>query len=211
MRIKFFVVISAVAACILLGVLDGFAEGKWKAAGVFVEGCSCMGVCPCEQVGVRDGCDGVGAMMLGSGSSYNGVDLSGVKLFYATNAGQWVRIYVDAPGAEKNKAAREFGAAYYAGFGKVESVSDAKIEISGKEGKYTVLANDGNLAKLVTEPVLGGDGKTPITHTNTHSALNPTIMQGKTVSGSYNDGDKSFTLEGSNSYFNPRMKSSGTF
>jgi hypothetical protein len=36
-------------------------------------------------------------------------------------------------------------------------------------------------------------------------------MQGKTISGSYNDGDKSFTLEGSNSYFNPRMKSSGTF
>jgi hypothetical protein len=188
-----------------------YAGGKWKAAGTFVEGCSCMGVCPCELTGLKDGCEGLGAMMLGTGSSYDGVDLSGVKIVYASAIGQWVRLYVDAPDAKKNKAARDFASSYYRGFGKVEAVNDASIDWTGKDGKYTVLISKGDLMKLVTEPVLGGDGKTPITHTNTHSALNPSVMQGKTVSASYKDGDKSITLEGSNSYFNTRMKSSGAF
>jgi hypothetical protein len=194
--------ISGVAA-------SGLAGGKWNAQGVFVEGCSCMGVCPCEQTGVKDGCEGVGAISLGAGSSYNGVDLSGTKIVYATSIGQWIRFYVDAGDAAKSKAAGEFASAYYAGFGKIETVKDAKVDFAGTGGKYTVQVDGGNTMKFVTEPVLGGDGKTPISHSNTKSSLNPTVMQGRTVSASYKDGERSLTLEGSNSYFNPKMKSSG--
>lgn len=51
--------------------------------------------------------------------------------------------------------------------------------------------------------------QTPIAHSNINDPLNPTIYQGKTVSGSYQDEAHSFKLAGSNSYFNPKMVSSG--
>jgi hypothetical protein len=202
---------TALAGLLLISGIaaEGLAGGKWAAQGIFVEGCSCMGVCPCEQTGAKDGCEGVGAMSFGAGSNYNGVDLSGTKIVYATSIGQWIRFYVDAADAAKSKAAGEFASAYYAGFGKVESVKDAKVDLAGTGGKYTVTVDGGNTMKFVTEPVLGGDGKTPISHANTKSLLNPTVLQGRTVSASYKDGERSLTLEGSNSYFNPKMKSSG--
>jgi hypothetical protein len=203
------------AAIVLLTVVSlassgAYAGGKWSVSGTFVEGCSCMGVCPCELTGLKDGCDGVGALMVTSGN-YQGVDLSGSKIVYASTPGQWVRLYVETKDSKQNHAARDFASSYFSGFGKVEDVKDAKIDISGKDGKYMVSVDNGAIMKLETEPVLGGDKKTPITHTNTHSMLNPTVMQGKTISGSYKDGERSFTLEGSNSYFNPRVKSSGMF
>jgi len=34
-------------------------------------------------------------------------------------------------------------------------------------------------------------------------------MQGKTITGSFHDGDHSFTLKDSNSYFNDRVRSKG--
>lgn len=193
-----------------LAITGAYAGGKWSVSGTFVEGCSCMGVCPCELTGLKDGCDGVGALMVTSGN-YQGVDLSGSKIVYASTPGQWVRLYVETKDSKQNHAARDFASAYFSGFGKVEDVKDAKIDISGKEGKYTVSVDNGAIMNLQTEPVLGGDQKTPITHTNTQSKLNPTVMQGKTISGSYKDGERSFTLEGSNSYFNPHVKSSGKF
>ena len=63
--------------------------------------------------------------------------------------------------------------------------------------------------QFTTKPVLGGDQKSPVRHTNTMSPLNRTFLQGKTVSGKFQDGNCSFTLAGTNSYFNNRMNSSG--
>ena len=64
--------------------------------------------------------------------------------------------------------------------------------------------------KFETEPVLGGDGKTPIGYTNIKNAVNPTVYQGTCVSATYSDGDEKVTVEkGRNSHFNPRLKSSG--
>jgi hypothetical protein len=57
-------------------------------------------------------------------------------------------------------------------------VHDAKIDINGKDGAYTVKVDGGKIMTCTTEPVLGGDNKTPITHTNTKDALNPTMYQG---------------------------------
>jgi len=192
-----------------VGLNTAQAGGKWNAEGMYVEGCSCMGVCPCELTGVKDGCQGVGAITLKSGS-YNGADLSGAKIMYATAIGQWVRIYVDAKDEATSKAAGDFAKDFFASFGKVEAVKDAKINFSGKDGKYTVTVDDGNTLKFTSEPVLGGDNKTAMTHTNTKNLLSPTMMQGKTLSASYKDGERSMTLEGSNSFYNPRMKSKGT-
>jgi hypothetical protein len=175
--------------------------------GEYVEGCSCMGVCPCELTGVKSGCQGVGALKLTSGS-YMGTDLSDVKIAYATLPGTWVRLYVDASDAQR-PAAEAFGKAVYAPFGKIEAVKPAKIAFEGEDGKYTVSVDGGRTMQLSTVPVMGGDNKTPIAHSNTKDLLNPTFLQGKTVSARYHDGRHSFTLKDTNSYFNNQMHSSG--
>jgi hypothetical protein len=41
---------------------------SYNVSGTFVEGCSCSAPCPCELTGIAHGCDGVGALMLNSGS-----------------------------------------------------------------------------------------------------------------------------------------------
>lgn len=180
----------------------------YSVSGTFVEGCSCSAPCPCQLTGINHGCDGVGAMMLKSGS-YKGVDLTGTKIVYASAPGEWVRLYVDVPNPSQREAAEAFARAVYTPFGKIEAVKPAKIDLSGDGGKYTVSVDGGNIVQLTTEPVLGGDNRTPITFSNIHDVLHPTVMQGKTISGSYHDGDRSFTLKDSNSYFTNRMRSKG--
>jgi hypothetical protein len=137
------------------------------------------------------------------------VDLRGTKIVYATTPGEWVRLYVDVPNPSQREAAEAFGRAVYSPFGKIEAVKPAHIDLSGDAGKYTVSVDGGNIMQLTTEPVLGGDNRTPITYSNIHDPLHPTVMQGKTVSGAYHDGDHSFTLKDSNSYFNSHMRSKG--
>jgi len=206
----------AAIALMLLGVValtsidpvQASEKQPFSVAGTFVESCSCNAPCPCELVGVEMGCEGVGALSLTSGS-YMGKALSDVKIVYATAPGNWVRLYVDAPSPSQREGAEAFGKAYFSGFGKVEAVKAAKVEITGKDGHYTVTVDGGKIMKYVTEPVIGGDGKTPIAHTNTKSMLSPTFLQGKTVSTEYHDGERSISLKGSNSYFNNQLKSSG--
>ena len=216
MRASFRLIVSVLATALLLGVLPTSGMGAARAAekqdytisGEYVEGCSCMGICPCELTGVKMGCLGVGAMKLNSGS-YMGVDLSGAKIAYATMPGSWVRIYVDANSPEQSRAAKAFAKAVYTAFGKVEAAKDAKIAMTCSGGRYQVMVNGGRTMRLSTVPVLGGDKTTPITHTNTKDLLNHTFLQGRTVSGSYHDGPRSMTLKGSNAYFNDKMDSSG--
>ncbi len=196
---------------VLLGTASAFCEEKheYRVAGVFVEGCSCNISCPCDMPGgVKHGCQGVGAITLKSGS-YQGVDLAGGKIVYATSPGSWVRLYIDAPGPRQQEAATAYAKATFSAFGKIEAVKTAKIDLSGKDGRYTLTVDGGTIVQLSTEPVVGADQKTPVTHTNTLIPFSPTIMQGRTLKGSFHDGERSFTLEGSNSYFNDRMQSSG--
>jgi hypothetical protein len=181
---------------------------SYTVSGMYVEGCSCSAPCPCQLTGVNHGCEGVGALMLNSGS-YKGVDLRGTKIAYATSPGDWVRLYVDVPNASQREAAEAFGRAVYTPFGKVKAVKAAKIDLSGDGGKYTLSVDGGNTMQLTTEPVLGGDNRTPLTFSNIHDALHPTVMQAKTISGTYHDGDRTFTLKDSNSYFTSRMRSKG--
>ncbi len=177
--------------------------------GYYVEACSCRAPCPCELTGAMKGCEGVGAYSFDK-AMYDGQDLSGTKIAYALFLGETVIVYIDAPDAKKHAAVEKFARAALAGFGPIKQVKDAKVEISGKDGAYTAKVDGGKVMSCTTEPVMGGDGKTPLVHTNTQDALNPTMYQGRCTSCTYTDGDNKIELEkGRNSYFNQHMKSSG--
>jgi hypothetical protein len=176
--------------------------------GNYVEACSCRAPCPCELVGPNMSCEGVGAYQIDKGT-YGGEDISGVRFAYSLYIAKEVHIYLDAP-ADKKAAGEKFARAQLAAFGPCKGVHDAKVEITGKDGAYTAKVDGGKIMTLVTEPMLGGDKKTPVVHSNTMDALNPTMYQAAVVSCTYADGEKKITLEkGRNSYFNQKMKSSG--
>jgi hypothetical protein len=168
-----------------------------------------MGICPCELTGVAMGCQGVGAVQADQ-ASYDGTDISGFKAAYAVAPGNWVVIYIDAPEG-KADAATAFMKGALSAFGPVETVKMAKIDISGHGGSFKATVGDGSIMTITTEPVFGGDKKTPLTYNNIHDALHPTVMQGKTIGCTYSDGGHSFTLKGSNAYFNDHIQSSGDF
>ena len=197
----------AVIAALTLSQVNADEKHSYNVSGLFVEGCSCAAVCGCEMMGLAHGCEGVGAFRISSGT-YNGMDLTGVKIAYAGVPGEWIRIYVDT-NPKQHDAAVAFGKAALKEFGTLEEMKEAKIDITGKNGKYTLQVDNGKVMALTTEPVLGGDKKTAISHTNVSNTLNPTMYQGKTISGSYSDGEHSFELKDSNSFFNNKMKSSG--
>ena len=194
----------------VLGISLSQAQDKkpFNVKGLYVEGCSCSAPCGCEMTGLEMGCEGVGAVSISSGK-YNGVDLSGVKIALGLGAGDWSRAYVQVAKPEQKEAAEAFAKAMASNYGKVEEIKDAKIDITGKDGKYTVKVDDGKIMELNTEPVIGGDNKTPVAHTNTHNALNSTMYQAKSISGTFTDGRHTIKLKDSNSYFNTKMSKSG--
>lgn len=208
MKTKSLIVSAVLALAAAAAIANPAAKKAFQAAGTFVEGCSCSAPCPCELVGVKMGCEGVGALAF-TGGKYDGVDLAGAKVAYATVPGTWVRLYVDAKDAKQKAAAKAFATAIYSAFGKIEATKDAKIAIGGAGGKYTTTVDGGKVFKLTTEPVLGGDKKTPLVYSNINDPLHSTVMQGKTISCTFKDGNRSFTIKGTNSYFNPGFKSSG--
>ena len=82
-------------------------------------------------------------------------------------------------------------------------------KVSGSGGNYTLKVEGGRVMELHTRPVLGADGKTPVTYVNYPDPLFQTISQGKTISGSFNDGGHRIKLKGTNSFFNQEWKVSG--
>ena len=208
---------SAAGSAFMLGVADvlggrsAFAEAaptEYRIAGTFVEGCTCNVVCPCAMSGsFAEACLGALVLMLTSGS-YKGTDLAGTKIVWAGHAGKWSHLYVDAPTARR-EAATDFARALLGPMGTIESVKSASVDLSGTDGKYRLTVDGGKVLDMATEPVLGADSKTAISHTNAFVPWSPTLMQGRTVKASFHDGSRSFSLEGSNSFFNEHVSSSG--
>jgi hypothetical protein len=200
------------ASIMMLTPLAGKAAEKhpFNVTGTYVEGCGCDIPCACPMTGAVKGCQGIDTMEL-SGGTYNGVDLKGVKIVVTKTLENWARVYLDAPDPKQREAAAVFATAWAGQMGKVEAVKDAKIEFSGKDGSHTVKVEDGKIAQLITKVILGADEKKPLSHANlkTPLNLNPTLYQARTLSGSFRDGDRSFELKNSNSYFNSQMKASG--
>ncbi len=183
-------------------------NGSLRYDGMYVESCSCPAPCPCELTGISMGCEGVGAFSIASGR-FEGADLSGVKFAYATKPGSWVQCYVDAPTKEKRAAGAALAKSAFKDWGKMGAVKDAKIDITGSAGKYTMMVDGGKIMALTTSPVNGLNKKKPMTYSNINSVLHPVVMQAKTVKCAYHDGDKKFDLKGTNAYYNPTIKANG--
>ena len=176
--------------------------------GIYLEGCTCKVVCSCDLEGemVR-GCHVMGAMLITSGS-YENSRLADVKIAFAIGD-KWVRIYVQSKDPAQNEVAGEMARAIFSSYGTIESIRSAEIEFSGSNGNYTLKVDGGKVIDLKTQPILGADGKTAVTYTNYPDPLFQRIMQAKIISGTYNDGDHHFTLEGTNSFFNQDWTVSG--
>lgn len=184
-------------------------KAEFSVEGMFVDCCSCRPPCPCEVTEVAAGCKGVGVHHIRTGN-YAGDELVGVKIAHAKVVGQWVNLYIDAKDEKQLAAAEKFGRAAFAKFGPITEVKAARIDVFGTEGRHTVTVDGGKIMRFETEPVLGGDGRTPVGYTNIKNAVNPTVFQGTCTSATYSDGDKKVTVDkGRNSHFNPTLKSSG--
>ncbi len=184
----------------------------YHVSGIYTDTCTCQIPCTCELTGdAPDSCSGVGAIAITHGD-FSGADLSGVRFAYATVMGVWYRLYIDAPDPARRATAEKFLRFVCADWGKLESIRDARIEIAAAGGGYAVKVDDGATMKFTIAPVIGGDGRTPLAHTNTHSAFSSTFLQGKSAEPtSYHDDTRSFAIPaGRNGYFNDRMEGGET-
>lgn len=200
--------LAAVSLILLVAPATRAQEKPFELHGTYLEGCTCGIACSCDLLGgMVSGCHVMGAMLISSGS-YGGADLSGTKIAFAVTR-EWARIYIQAADAARAKTAGALARAMMSGYAPVESLRDAKIDLSGSSGNYTLQVDGGKVIDLKTQPLLGADGKTAVTYTNYPDPMFHTIMQGKTVSGRFQDGDRQFKLEGTNSLFNADWSASG--
>ena len=207
---------KSIFQCVLYIVLAAACFGADKKtyhiAGVYTDTCTCRIPCTCDLTGdTPDSCLGIGVVEITRGD-FSGKDLSGVSFAWAMDMGKWVRIYVDAPDAIHRAAAEQFVRALCADWGKMEVVKDAKIEIAAKAGGFTAKVNGGSTMDFEIAPVIGGDGNTPLVHSNTHSQLTSTFLQGSSAKPSvFHDDDRVFNITaGKNGYFDPNMDHTGT-
>jgi len=187
------------------------AKMPYEVVGVYTETCACRAPCACELTGdVPAHCAGGGAIQITKGS-YGGADMSGVSIGYATKPGAWVRLYIQAPDAARRATAELFARAVYGGFGKIESVADAKISIMGGNGNYHVTVDGGATADYTIAQVLGGDGASAVAHGNTHNAFTSTFLQAKADGKAvFHAGSEVIEVEsGRNGYFNDKMNKRG--
>jgi hypothetical protein len=190
----------------------GAEKQPFHLSGVYTDTCSCRVPCLCDLTGdAPDSCEGVGAVYIARGD-FSGSDLSGVRFAYAMLMGDWFRLYIDAPDPARRANAERFLRALCADWGKLESVRDAKIEITGVDGGFAVKVDGGKTMGYLIAPVVGGDGKGPLVHANTHSLITSTFLQGKSAEPTiYRDGARSFEIAaGRNGYFNDKVDTSGS-
>jgi hypothetical protein len=200
-----------VALLSLVAVARAADKQPFKVSGLYTETCACPAPCKCELTGeVPPGCVGVGAFKVSAGD-IGGQDLSGVGIAYAGKPGEWIRVYIDAPDKAHRDAAEKLARLAYANWGKMESVKDAKVAIDGTYGAYSVTVDGGSIMKYSTAPILGGDGKTAVAHSNTFDPMTHLFLQAKSTDAvSYHDGGRSIDLDkGRNAFFNDMMQTSG--
>jgi hypothetical protein len=197
------------ASLIVLAALGAKAQERpFDLHGIYLEGCTCKMVCTCSLEGaMAPGCHVMGALVISSGT-FGDSSLAGVNVAFAIGEG-WVRLYIQSGDPARSKTAGDMLRPLYSAYGTVESIHDAKIELSGSNGNYTLTVDDGKVMTLKTEPVLGADKKTAVTYTNYPDPLFQTIMQAKVISGTYKDDKHHFTLEGTNSFFNQNWSVAG--
>ncbi len=167
---------------------------------VFMEGCSCHDVCISEITGKDAGCHGMGAISFKKGS-FDGVDTSGAKVAFVWDSDKWVRVYVDADSEAKRKAVVDFMKIMLDGWGTYEGASPAKIDVTNNAHEMSFTINGGSTGAMSVKPILGGDGKTGVAYDNLKSPMHSKLWQGETVNATFSD-VHSFTLQGTNAYYN---------
>lgn len=195
-------------ALAILAAGTSHAGSRVQFDGMYVEGCSCAPPCPCEIVGLEMGCQGVGGFVISRGA-LQGADLSGVKIAYATAPGSWVNCYVDAPTEAKRRAGTALAKAAFGAWGKMGPVRVVPISIKGAKGTYALTVDGGRIMSLKTAPFSGLDPAKPITYSNINSLMHPVVMQAKTTACTFHDGERTFTLKGTNAYYNAKLKVNG--
>ncbi|HUL52852.1 MAG TPA: DUF1326 domain-containing protein [Opitutaceae bacterium] len=204
-----------VIAFVLLSslVLAARAADKqpFNVSGVYTETCACSVPCKCELTGeVPSSCVGVGAFKITAGD-IAGADLAGVSIAFAGKPGEWIRVYIDAPDHMHRAAAEKLARAAFAAWGTMEAVKDAKVEITGTYGAYTVMVDGGKIMKYAHTPVLGADGKKALSIGNVFNPLTSVFLQGKSTEPLvYHDDARAIQLDaGRNAFFNDMMQTSG--
>lgn len=189
--------------------LVGNAAENYKLEGTYIESCNCEHVVPCELGSGDQQCETLGAMIL-TGGEFMNVELNEAKLAYAVKPGEWVRVYIDARNPVQREALIAFATGYLSAYGKIEATKEARIEITGERGQYSVKVDDGRIMQLTTQPVIGGDNENPITFHNTKDKLNPEYMAAKTVFASFKDGERNLEFKDTNAFFNNDLDSKGS-
>lgn len=214
---KVFLAIELGLVVTLAGTLAGRANNSqplgtpgqaYSIHGLFVEGCSCPTPCAHDLIGTPETCKKIGFIQIYSGAWQNS-DLSGARIAYVLIPGHGVKLFVDGRDRDQKAAAASFAGTALREYGEVRHVLECKVEIFGKGGDFLVTVEGGNILQLETEPVLGGDGRNPIMYSNTQNRLVPTLYQGRTRQGLYNDGEDTFKMAGSNAFFNEDLLSTG--
>ncbi len=191
------------------GIINA-GDRDYKVEGTYIEGFNCKDAPPYVMMNSQaDGCQGIGVLLL-TGGKYMNVDLKNAKIAYATQSGDWVRIYVDAENAVQREAAIAFAKDYLTPVGRIDTAREAKIAVTGKDGDYTVMVDNGNVIQLTTKPVLGGDKEHPVSYNNSRSKLSKTLYQAQTLHGSFADGNRRFELKDANAYFNNDLNTKGS-
>ncbi len=202
--------IVPLALLVLLLILPLNANDRdFRLQGTFIEGMNCKDQSPATLTTFSNGCQGIGVLSL-TGGKYLNVDLKDAKIAYAVSAGDWVRIYVDAQNPVQREAAITFARDFLAPYGRIDTAREARIQITGTNGNYTAMVDNGNILQLTTQPILGGDNQHPVVIDNSKSKLSNKLYQGLAVQGSVKDGNRQFDLRNGVAFFNNDLDSKGT-
>lgn len=175
-------------------------------SGVFVEACSCAGTCAFETTGGAPGCRNLGGYRIDRGS-YGGRDLAGVDIAWAAAPNDRLFVYIDAPDAARQKTGESLARKLFAeGFGKLQAIKAAPIELTGAAGSYRLSVNGGKTLALRTQGVRGGDGRTLVKIDNVFGEPYDALYQGKAVKAMFQEGADTFDLNGSCAFFLPALR-----
>jgi hypothetical protein len=193
---------------LMLGCSASKGGNEFELRGMYLEGSDCGEAGAYAFHTAQRGCRGMAVMALNGGKFMN-VDLNGAKLAYATETGNWVRIYVEAANPVQREATILFAREYLAPFGTIDSAREASITLTGDEGRYTATVDGGSTLQLSIEPVIGADQRRPIMISNSMNRLSPSLFQARLTRGTLRDGEKDLTIREGNAFFNSDFKSDG--
>lgn len=174
--------------------------------GIFVEGCSCKASCAFETTGASTGCQSFGVYRILKGH-FGHRDVSGLSLAWVAASSDRLFVYVDARSTSQFKTGESLARVIFAeGFGKLQAVKRAPISLAGEKGRYRLAIDGGKVFEMKTEPVFGGDGRTPVKIDNVMGDPYDALYQGKTVSAAFNGEGASFRLTNTSAFFQPALR-----